>query len=241
MTMDQLRTGDIFKADRLRNRPVRIYGCGALGSAVALLLAKLGVTLILIDDDVIESHNIPNQLLFGINDIGKHKAVVLARKLEELTGIEHEVQLEKFVSGEIGPEHAFVCVDSMTARRAIASALADSRSLLIEGRMGATDFSSYCIARNRLPDMREYYRSIYSDDEAVVDRAACGSIMSIGATATMLASTMVWQFMDAVMERPFPNTIQGNVRTGSLVCATWNIKNAGRREEDEEEDDESDY
>jgi molybdopterin/thiamine biosynthesis adenylyltransferase len=69
---------------RLARGRVAILGCGALGSAAAMALARAGVGFLrLIDRDVPELSNLPRQVLFDEADVtaGLPKAVAAARKL----------------------------------------------------------------------------------------------------------------------------------------------------------------
>src|SRR5690554_7355564 len=64
-----------------------------------LQLAKLGITNITVwDFDVVEEHNVPNQL-FGLNDIGKPKVEALKQIVAEHTGTEINIKNEKFTRG----------------------------------------------------------------------------------------------------------------------------------------------
>ena len=72
---------------RLAAGRVAIVGCGALGSAAAMTLARAGVGSIrLIDRDVPERSNLPRQILFDESDIaaGLPKAVVAAAHLTRI-------------------------------------------------------------------------------------------------------------------------------------------------------------
>ena len=69
---------------RLAAARVAIMGCGAIGSAVASLLARAGVgTLRIIDRDYVEPSNLQRQTLFDENDAAESvpKAVAAARKI----------------------------------------------------------------------------------------------------------------------------------------------------------------
>ena len=47
------------------NTPIHIIGCGATGSWVALMLAKMGISNITCwDFDKVEEHNLPNQFFY---------------------------------------------------------------------------------------------------------------------------------------------------------------------------------
>lgn len=66
----------------LLNSTVLIVGCGGLGCSVAMTLAGSGIgKLILVDDDVVEQSNLPRQILFSEEDIGKAKCEVASNHL----------------------------------------------------------------------------------------------------------------------------------------------------------------
>jgi molybdopterin/thiamine biosynthesis adenylyltransferase len=69
---------------RLATARVAIVGCGATGSALALLLGRAGVgTLRIIDRDYVEPSNLQRQSLFDENDAAESvpKAIAAARKI----------------------------------------------------------------------------------------------------------------------------------------------------------------
>lgn len=69
---------------RLSNRTVAVAGCGGLGSAVAVALARLFVKkLILIDFDVVEPSNLNRQQFF-MDQIGQLKTEALAENLKRI-------------------------------------------------------------------------------------------------------------------------------------------------------------
>jgi molybdopterin/thiamine biosynthesis adenylyltransferase len=218
--MDQTRVGDIFDVRKV-TEPVLIVGCGALGSAVALQLAKLGIQLILCDGDTIESHNVPNQALYGIEDVGKFKANVLADKLSDMTGVSNHSWPYMVEVHNVRNKYVIVCVDSMKSRKDIFQRIVDRDGFYLDGRIGARDFSIYAFNREQISHHKEYVDSLHDDSESVVDRAACGTIMSIGATASMCASIMVWSFMDAVMGRPFSNSVDGCISPLQTKTFSW--------------------
>lgn len=64
---------------------IAIIGVGALGSAAAHLLVRMGVgRLILCDNDVVADHNLGRQHLYLQEDIGKPKALTLAMRLKQI-------------------------------------------------------------------------------------------------------------------------------------------------------------
>ncbi len=77
---------------KLQEATVAIIGVGALGSASAHLLTRMGIgKLILCDDDIVADHNLGRQHMYLQEDIGKKKASTLAHRLKE---IRKDIQIE---------------------------------------------------------------------------------------------------------------------------------------------------
>jgi molybdopterin-synthase adenylyltransferase len=70
---------------KLAKAKVAIVGIGALGTATASLLTRAGIgTILLIDRDIIEVHNLQRQHLFSEFDIHKPKAVQAMKQLKKI-------------------------------------------------------------------------------------------------------------------------------------------------------------
>lgn len=219
--MDQMRTGEVFDRNRVQE-PVVIVGAGATGTAVALLLAKLNVPIMIVDDDVVEGHNLCNQVLYGPNSIGLKKVYAVATTLKELTDTRIISIDARIKQGSLNDKHIFLCVDNMKTREDIATWCSSlTGGTLVDGRMSAYDWSAYLVRRDIDEDRRRYLQTIVSDNDVHVDRTACGVVMSIGATAQMVASHMVWLWMDAVMGRPAPNAIHQGMKPWFNQQVTW--------------------
>src|SRR3989344_4222635 len=71
---------------KIENSTVTIIGVGALGTVAASLLARAGIKkLVLIDRDVVEESNLPQQLLFTEKDLGRSKAICAKEKLQQIS------------------------------------------------------------------------------------------------------------------------------------------------------------
>ncbi|MFA3792387.1 ThiF family adenylyltransferase [Aliiglaciecola sp. SL4] len=78
----------------LLNSHVIVVGVGGLGSHVTQQLSAAGIGhLYLIDDDLVELSNLPRQILFDANSIGKHKAICAA---EKVAAINSDTQVRYF-------------------------------------------------------------------------------------------------------------------------------------------------
>jgi adenylyltransferase/sulfurtransferase len=70
--------------EKLRKTSVLVVGSGGLGTPVLQYLAAAGIGRIgIVDFDKVEESNLQRQVLFGAFDIGKHKTVVVEKKLRE--------------------------------------------------------------------------------------------------------------------------------------------------------------
>jgi molybdopterin/thiamine biosynthesis adenylyltransferase len=107
---------------------VLLVGAGGIGTHVALGLIRKGLRqLVLSDDDVVESKNLPRQILFGIDDVGKLKAVSLARRLTrealfpaEIVALPYRFQELVVDRYDFGCVDVIVCgVDNNPTRRAV--------------------------------------------------------------------------------------------------------------------------
>lgn len=81
--------------EKIRKIRAAIVGCGALGTGIAELLARLGVGYLkLIDADYVELSNLHRTHLFEENDIYKPKAISCAEKIKKINS---EVKVEPII------------------------------------------------------------------------------------------------------------------------------------------------
>ncbi len=81
---------------QLRRSRVLVVGAGGLGSPVLLYLAAAGVgTLGIADNDQVSPSNLNRQILYGVRDVGRSKALTAVQRLRalnpEVKAIPHEV------------------------------------------------------------------------------------------------------------------------------------------------------
>ncbi|MDR0607512.1 MAG: ThiF family adenylyltransferase [Candidatus Peribacteria bacterium] len=195
--IDISRHKQIFNASTFDKR-VDIVGVGAVGSKVALEVAKLGVkNLHIWDDDVVEAHNISNQAFYKERDIGKRKVVALSEHIQQATGLiptVHDTKVD--ANTELG-EVVFLLVDNMAARKEIFDGLSYTMTteVIIEIRMGTRSGYIYTIDPNDVEQI-EFWQTNWYPDKEVIQPSACGSKLSIGATSSIISGYAVWTFMD---------------------------------------------
>ena len=106
---------DLF--DPTKARPVVLIGAGAIGSYIALILAKAGVTDITVYDyDVVASHNVPMSL-YRESDIGRYKVEALQDIVWLLTGVTIQTYSITYTSERMRRSSVIMSVDDMDAGR----------------------------------------------------------------------------------------------------------------------------
>ena len=187
---------DLFFNHQALEGVVDIIGVGAVGSKVAMEVAKLGVTKIrLWDGDEVESHNIANQA-FYLSDIGKPKVVAMQEHIKSATGMEVEAHNEYITETTDLCRVVFLCVDTMSGRKEIFEKCLKNNFLtdiVIEVRMGAEELRVYGFNPCKRQDIINW-ESTLVDDEMTVE-SACGSKTTVGATASMTSAFAVTRFM----------------------------------------------
>lgn len=70
---------------KIKNSSVLVVGAGGLGCPVIQYLTTTGVGRIgVMDDDKVDLSNLQRQIFYGMNDLGKHKAIVATSRMKRL-------------------------------------------------------------------------------------------------------------------------------------------------------------
>jgi molybdopterin/thiamine biosynthesis adenylyltransferase len=183
------------------NTPVVLIGCGATGSRIFAALAELGISNIeCYDGDIVEPHNLANQV-FGYGDIGKPKVVALHDWYVWKTGVTPPNTM-KFIHAnvELGSEVSFegkivfLLTDSMASRRMLYEAhLHTDPAFVIETRMASTHGNVFSFHPSDEAEATAWESSL-TDDETT-ELSPCGTSLSVGTTASVIANLAVWRMM----------------------------------------------
>lgn len=194
--MNPIRHILVFDPDRFDKARVDIIGCGAVGSRIAMEMAKLGVrNLHLWDGDSVEAHNIANQL-FGLADVGRPKVEALAEAISAATGLSPTIHHQRIEGPITLGSVVFLAVDTMAARRAIFKDclhLKFTTQVVIEVRMGVEELRVYGFNPRSRADVLAWEETL-TDDEKTVE-SACGARTTVGATAGITACVAVHRFL----------------------------------------------
>ena len=106
--------------EKLKDKTVLIVGVGGLGCTVTNLLARLGIKLIIVDNDIVDDTNLERQILFDKKDLLKSKVDVVKEKLSQFAEIKsiNEGLIEKNIDKIIQKNIDLVidCTDNIKTR-----------------------------------------------------------------------------------------------------------------------------
>ena len=122
---------------------VAVIGCGGLGGYVIEELARLGVgTIVAIDPDVFEEHNLNRQILSSPATLGRAKVEAASARVAEINPAVTLIAIRDYYAPENGPEllrDARVVVDaldSIPTRLALAETCKELGIPLVHGAIG---------------------------------------------------------------------------------------------------------
>jgi molybdopterin/thiamine biosynthesis adenylyltransferase len=155
--------------DNLNEFNYHILGCGAIGSAAATQLVRMGAeNFCLYDNDVVDTGNV-GVSQYTIYDIGHKKVDMLKSKILDVNNSAEVMCADEMFSNYIYMNDNDIIIlgfDSMKSRLDAVKAMTGWRQsspfLLIDGRMGAEHYQQYVILK---PTLAKYKEIWYSDDE----------------------------------------------------------------------------
>ena len=161
-------------------KPVHIIGCGAVGSHVAELLARLGINNITLwDDDVVNTHNVANQN-FTNDDLYQNKADVVAARIAAInSGCNVTVHTERWKPQGMFSGYVFMCVDSIVPRQQMCTFAMCNDIVIFDMRMGLTSGQYYIVDKSRLINYK--VTTNFTDEEADKNtpKSACNYTLSV--------------------------------------------------------------
>jgi len=187
--------------------PIHIIGCGAIGSTLGFMLAKHGLTnIVLWDEDVVESKNVANQM-FRHADIGRPKTEALRDLMVEINpDIENKIKLKGFYNNQRLDGYVFIAVDSIAIRQQIVKCnkfntkvlgMFDFRMRLEDAQHYAADWGSVAMKDDLEASMN------FTDEEAKADTpmSACRETLSVFYTITGIVTCGIENFIHFVKDK----------------------------------------
>lgn len=212
--MDLTKSQEYFNPIQVTER-CHIIGCGSVGSTVAELLVRLGLTKIsLYDFDIVSAHNLANQMFFN-SDIKRAKVDAVKDLMVAINpDAEPHIELHKdgYTPSTRLSGYVFLCVDNIDLRREIATknkfnhsikAMFDFRTRLIDAQHYAADWSDIRAIDNFIKTMD------FTHDEARAETpvTACNVEMGVAPTVRIICSYGVANFMNFVRAKELKKII----------------------------------
>ena len=180
---------------KLEAATVLVVGLGGLGSAARLYLANSGVGRLLINDfDRVDATNLPRQILFDPNDLGRHKAEAAATQLRRwnpnIQIIPLPAHLEQRALQKTVSDCTVVldCTDNFASRWLINEVCAATHKPLVSG--AAIRFEGQLAVFRHEPDAGPCYRCLYAEaDENLEDCAGQGILAPVAGTVGCMMAT----------------------------------------------------
>lgn len=165
-SLNRSRQQDLFRPEQALSA-VTLIGAGGVGSAIGLLLAKMGVPeLSVFDFDTVEEHNLPSQL-YRHEDLGRPKVEALADIAKGFADGQVIARAERY---DDQPLEGLVisAVDSMDVRLSLWERLRfnPAVALYVDTRMGANLAVIHCVRPCDPDDVKRYERHLYPSSEA---------------------------------------------------------------------------
>ena len=188
---------------------VHIIGVGAVGSFIALQLAKLGISKFHIwDFDTVDDHNIANQV-YTFKDIGRLKTEAMRDHILE-NNPDCEVVCHGKYEGDPLTGYVFMEVDSVELRKRIAEENQFNRMLkrVFDGRIGLATGQVITVDWQDDAAIENYIKLCdFKDSDADVAVSACGTTLSVSPSVLTTAGEAVAMFINAIKGAPCASII----------------------------------
>lgn len=208
--MDLNKSLEFFDPAKVKEK-CHVIGCGSIGSNVAELLVRYGITdITLWDFDIVEPHNIANQI-FLQDQVDMPKTSALKDILEE---INHDVTLTLKDKYEDQPlsGYVFMCVDNVEVRQKIVEAnwynpnvyaVFDFRTTLLEGQCYFADWTNI----KQKNSLKESLNFTHEEAKANTPVSACGFELSVSPVVKMCSIMGIVNFTNYINKEPTKHLI----------------------------------
>ena len=202
-----------------------ILGCGAIGSAAATQLVRMGATnFCLYDNDEVDTGNV-GVSQYTLYDVGHAKVDMLKSKIHDVNDLAEITCVDEMFANYVFMNDNDIIVlgfDSMKSRLDAVKALGKWKYTkpyaIIDGRMGAEHYQQYVLLK---PTLEAYKQIWYSDEE--------GSEEPCNMKATSYCSNMSGSFIanairKIVTKQPYEEFVSLHFPTMSIEKTTCLFK-----------------
>lgn len=201
---------EFFNPAKLNNYEIHVIGVGAVGSYIALTLAKLGIKKLYIwDFDTVEEHNITNQV-YNYNDLGKPKTLALKSHLEANNPNIEVICRGKYIDQNI-KGIIFLTVDKIKLRKTIIEDLMYNPfiKLVIDGRIGLEKGQVITTTWDNPKNIQNHIAlSDFEENEVDAPISACGTTLSVAPSVLLTAQYAVAQLINFANKKQIKQLVQ---------------------------------
>lgn len=183
-------------------QPIHIVGCGAIGSTLAEMLARMGLSnLHLYDFDVVTPHNITNQMFYH-RHIDCLKTEALTDILEDINpAIKTKLYNKGWVKGTKLSGYVFLCVDNIELRKEIVETNIYNTTILamFDFRMRLTDAQHYAALWKDAQQKKRFLETMQFTSAEAAEATpvnACGTTLNIAPTVRSIVSLGASNFIN---------------------------------------------
>jgi sulfur carrier protein ThiS adenylyltransferase len=198
---------DFFDPNKISG-PIHIVGCGAIGSTLALMLARCGARdLILWDFDTVVPHNLANQQYF-LKQVGQLKTTALKSLIHAINPAINVIEMGKW-NGEFLGGYVMMAVDNIDIRKEIINNSLGAH-LIMDYRMRVADAQHYAanpVIPKDIIRLRESMAFTQEEADAATPVNGCGLSESIMPTVAMIVALGVANFINYLNEQELQHTI----------------------------------
>lgn len=213
--MNLEKSYEYFKPEQVKGR-IHIIGCGSVGSTLAELMVRSGLTKITLwDFDKVEEKNIANQL-FRKKDVYKEKTEALKNILMEINpDVESDLVLNGKWDGQMLSGYVFLAVDNIETRKRIIDRIWNNLSVkaVFDIRTRLEDAQHYAARWDRVDEKEDLRNSMdFSHEEAMEETpmSACHTVLSVAPTIRIVCSFAIANFMNLIRGNDFKKLILVN-------------------------------
>lgn len=200
--MDLSKIEKFFTPDMIPER-IHIIGCGSVGSTLAELIARFGLTkFTLWDMDIVEPKNIANQMFFKDN-IGMEKTEAVA---QIICAVNPEAKDDIILQsdgwhGEMVRGYVFLAVDNIEIRKDFMEKNKYNPNIkaVFDVRTGLTDAQCWSADWSRPKMVESLKKSMaFTHDEAKAETpvSACGVVQGFAPTVRFICTPAVTNFIN---------------------------------------------
>lgn len=209
---------------RLFDASVLVIGAGGLGSPLLLYLVAAGVGEIgIVENDVIELHNLQRQILYSLDDIGKEKVKIAQKRLKSLNPdcniIEYNTKWNSEMADSMSRCYDIIvdCTDNYDSR-ILSNAYSKRKNIPFV--FGAINGWEGQVSIFNGKEGKDYCETFGIDQKNISDIQPVGVL---GASASTIGGIMSSEVIKLILGKG--QTLSGKLLHVNLFYNQWNLYN----------------